>query len=272
MKKRPSQGTHRSRPWKGAAVGGRRRLKEDLWRLKCQKNEVGSPLCAPDDVVGVGKYRREKKKSSEKSPENIAGKMLMVMRVFDHDMADRKALGDGKGDRNETRSLDRFSELITPVDTLVDLNHQLGEASEDTIVDKGIMPKIGWQVHLPLTYATKHSLYYGGLVVDRRLTTRYCTFLGGNLRYLQINTFKPEKFWALHPYITHNGYELQLEWERNKLFDLDVAVMFQNLVMEDGIVEVTDISEKQESKSRPSGLNTVNLLKLIALSITWFHE
>uniref|UniRef100_F6GX50 Uncharacterized protein n=1 Tax=Vitis vinifera TaxID=29760 RepID=F6GX50_VITVI len=28
-------------------------------------------------------------------------------------MADRKALGDGKGDRNETRSLDGFSELIT---------------------------------------------------------------------------------------------------------------------------------------------------------------
>lgn len=43
-------------------------------------------------------------------------------------------------------------------------------------------------------------------------------------RYLQINTFKPEKFWALHPYITHNGYELQLEWERNKLFDLDVGL------------------------------------------------
>ncbi|WJZ87911.1 hypothetical protein VitviT2T_007256 [Vitis vinifera] len=86
-------------------------------------------------------------------------------------------------------------------------------------------------------------------------------------RYLQINTFKPEKFWALHPYITHNGYELQLEWERNKLFDLDVAVMFQNLVMEDGIVEVTDISEKQESKSRPSGLNTVNLLKVASSAL-----
>lgn len=41
-----------------------------------------------------------------------------------------------------------------------------------------------------------------------------------------------------------------------------VAVMFQNLVMEDGIVEITDISEKQESKSKPSGLNTVNLLKV----------
>ena len=42
MKKRPSQGTHRSRPRKGVVVGGRRRLKEDLRRLKCQKNgEVG---------------------------------------------------------------------------------------------------------------------------------------------------------------------------------------------------------------------------------------
>ena len=41
--------------------------------------------------------------------------MLTVMRVSDHDMANRKALGDGKGDRNETQSLDGFSELITRV-------------------------------------------------------------------------------------------------------------------------------------------------------------
>ncbi|KAG7995301.1 hypothetical protein I3843_01G102700 [Carya illinoinensis] len=81
-------------------------------------------------------------------------------------------------------------------------------------------------------------------------------------RYLQITTFKPEKFWALRPYIIQDGYELQLEWERNKLFDVDVTIMFQKLVMEDGILEVTEISEKQESKSRPSGLNTVNLLKV----------
>lgn len=43
-------------------------------------------------------------------------------------------------------------------------------------------------------------------------------------RYLQINTFKPEKFWALHPSIMKSGYELQLEWERKKLFDLDVRL------------------------------------------------
>lgn len=51
-------------------------------------------------------------------------------------------------------------------------------------------------------------------------------------------------------------------------------MMFQKLVMEDGIVEVTDISEKQESKSRPSGLNTVNLLKvrMEGVSIMFFPQ
>lgn len=42
--------------------------------------------------------------------------------------------------------------------------------------------------------------------------------------------------------------------------------MFQKMVMEDGILEVVDISEKQESKSRPPGLNTVNLLKVRVVS------
>ncbi|XP_040935279.1 uncharacterized protein [Gossypium hirsutum] len=86
-------------------------------------------------------------------------------------------------------------------------------------------------------------------------------------RYLQINTFKPEKFWALHPYIIQNGYELQLEWKRQKLFDIDVAMMFQKLVTEDGILEVIVVSEKQETKGRPSGLNTVNLLKVASSAL-----
>ena len=38
--------------------------------------------------------------------------------------------------------------------------------------------------------------------------------------------------------------------------------MFQNIVKEDGMLKVVRISEKQESKSRPSGLNTVKLLKV----------
>ncbi|KAG4387589.1 hypothetical protein GLYMA_11G253100v4 [Glycine max] len=86
-------------------------------------------------------------------------------------------------------------------------------------------------------------------------------------RYLQINTFKPEKFWSLHPYIIQNGYEIQLEWQRGKLFDINVAMMFQKLVSEDGLLEVTEISEKQETKSRPVGLNTVNLLKVASSAL-----
>ncbi|XP_031381136.1 DNA topoisomerase 3-beta isoform X2 [Punica granatum] len=86
-------------------------------------------------------------------------------------------------------------------------------------------------------------------------------------RYLQITTFKPEKFWTLHPYLYLNGHEVKLEWERQKLFDPDVAVMFQNLVIDDGILEVTDISEKQETKGRPLGLNTVNLLKVASSAL-----
>ncbi|KAJ0463670.1 putative DNA topoisomerase [Helianthus annuus] len=81
-------------------------------------------------------------------------------------------------------------------------------------------------------------------------------------RYLQISTFKPEKFWVVFPYIIKNGFELKLEWDRNRLFDHDVAEMFQKLITEDGVVKVTGISEKQDSKGRPSGLNTVNLLKV----------
>ncbi|XP_043806934.1 DNA topoisomerase 3-beta isoform X3 [Manihot esculenta] len=86
-------------------------------------------------------------------------------------------------------------------------------------------------------------------------------------RYLQIATFKPEKFWAVQPHIIVDGYELQLEWERHKLFDLDVAMMFQKQVIQDGILEVIDISEKQENYSRPPGLNTVNLLKVASSAL-----
>lgn len=41
-------------------------------------------------------------------------------------------------------------------------------------------------------------------------------------RYMQITTFKPEKFWSLSPYVIKDGYELQLDWDRNKVFDFNV--------------------------------------------------
>ncbi|XP_065020236.1 DNA topoisomerase 3-beta isoform X4 [Musa acuminata AAA Group] len=49
--------------------------------------------------------------------------------------------------------------------------------------------------------------------------------------------------------------------------DLKVAVMFQKLVANDGTLKVTDISTKEESKSRPCGLNTVNMLKVASSAL-----
>lgn len=48
-----------------------------------------------------------------------------------------------------------------------------------------------------------------------------------------------------------------------KLVWVQVVQMFQNFVKKDGILKVIGISEKQESKGRPAGLNTVKLLKVI---------
>lgn len=38
--------------------------------------------------------------------------------------------------------------------------------------------------------------------------------------------------------------------------------MFQKMVLNDGALKVEDISVKEECKTRPSGLNTVNMLKV----------
>lgn len=107
---------------------------------------------------------------------------------------------------------------------------------------------------------------------------------------MQITTFKPEKFWSINPYIIKDGYELLLDWERNKVFDFDVslmvllfpstsnqlasavaffllqiAAMFQKLVANDGNLKVIDISTKEECKPRPCGLNTVGMLKVMGV-------
>ncbi|KAF0929525.1 hypothetical protein E2562_021771 [Oryza meyeriana var. granulata] len=86
-------------------------------------------------------------------------------------------------------------------------------------------------------------------------------------RYQQITTFKPERFWSLKTYVIKDGNEIQLEWDRKKLFDFDVTVMFQKMVTGDGILKVTDISVKEECKARPPGLNTINLLKVASSAL-----
>ncbi|XP_009371098.1 DNA topoisomerase 3-beta isoform X1 [Pyrus x bretschneideri] len=176
------------------------------------------------------------------------------------------------GHSNETRRKiyrARFSS-VTEKDILKAMDN-LVEPNKDEALSVDARQEIDLKVGVAFTRFQTHFFQgkYGNL--DARVisygpcqtpTLGFCV-----QRYLQINTFKPEKFWVIRPYIIQKGYELQLEWERNKLFDFDVAVMFQKLVMEDGMLVVTEIVEKQESKSRPSGLNTVNLLKVASSAL-----
>ncbi|GFP80697.1 DNA topoisomerase 3-beta [Phtheirospermum japonicum] len=48
---------------------------------------------------------------------------------------------------------------------------------------------------------------------------------------------------------------------------VEVTQMFRNFVKEDGMLKVIGVSEKQESKGRPTGLNTVNLLKVASSAL-----
>ena len=159
MKKRPSQGTHRSWPRKGAIVGGRRRLKdqkngevgfgEDWQRLRSARQRRTSLLVearhqkvghAPSHASTWDSGRRRKTTCGRRVDRFLAPVLWEKLHISslrswwcgrcrkispekcwrwwgfsDHDMSDRKALGNGKGDRNETRSLDGFPELITRV-------------------------------------------------------------------------------------------------------------------------------------------------------------
>lgn len=46
-------------------------------------------------------------------------------------------------------------------------------------------------------------------------------------RHLQITTFSPESFWSVRPWLNKGGHQLQLSWERNRIFDKDVSVYLQ---------------------------------------------
>jgi DNA topoisomerase III len=48
--------------------------------------------------------------------------------------------------------------------------------------------------------------------------------------------------------------------------------MFQKMVVNDGILKVTDVSMKEEYKGRPSGLNTVNMLKVDTTTLFLYRK
>lgn len=77
-----------------------------------------------------------------------------------------------------------------------------------------------------------------------------------------IQSFKPEPYWVLKAKVQHSsGRIYPLDWSRLRLFDKDVALMFQNVIKECHAARVVGITQTQKSKSRPQALNTVELLR-----------
>lgn len=82
-------------------------------------------------------------------------------------------------------------------------------------------------------------------------------------RHDQIQSFKPEPFWVLKTQVLHpSGQTLQLDWDRGRLFDKEVAVMFQKAVKSSRSATVVGVSKKEKSKQRPIALNTIEMLRM----------
>ena len=82
-------------------------------------------------------------------------------------------------------------------------------------------------------------------------------------RHDQIQSFKPETYWVLKPQVRHpSGQTMHLEWDRVRLFDKEVASMFQRAVQSSKSATVIGVSKKEKAKQRPIALNTVEMLRM----------
>ncbi|KAK9856828.1 hypothetical protein WJX84_005321, partial [Apatococcus fuscideae] len=86
-------------------------------------------------------------------------------------------------------------------------------------------------------------------------------------RHQRIAAFQPEPFWLVRPHVSKAGQRLELEWGRGRIFDMEIAQMFQRLVADAKSLKVTSVSEKEDRCSRPHGLNTVELLKIASSAL-----
>ena len=49
-------------------------------------------------------------------------------------------------------------------------------------------------------------------------------------RHDEIQSFQPEPFWTLQPTIVIAGFPIHPKWERGRVFDHQVALLFQNMI------------------------------------------
>lgn len=55
------------------------------------------------------------------------------------------------------------------------------------------------------------------------------------------------KLWCVFP------CRLDLEWQRGRVFDSDVAAVFQRVVADAKVLRIAHVSSKEERRQRPSG-------------------
>lgn len=91
-------------------------------------------------------------------------------------------------------------------------------------------------------------------------------------RHDQIQTHKPEAYSVLQVTVETGGVSgqqrVQLEWERVRCFDKEVAVMFLNLIKTEGHGNVVSIVKKEKQKERPIALNTVELMRVASAALS----
>ena len=85
-------------------------------------------------------------------------------------------------------------------------------------------------------------------------------------RHLDIAKHVPEDYWVLcvTARSTETDEVVALRWNRERVFDRDAAELFKRLVVDDARangVALTAFTRTEEKRPRPSGLNTVEMLK-----------
>ncbi|ROT81135.1 putative DNA topoisomerase 3-beta-1 [Penaeus vannamei] len=78
-----------------------------------------------------------------------------------------------------------------------------------------------------------------------------------------IQSFKPETYWVLQVKVAvTEERQMNLDWERGRIFDKDVANFFLNLVKEQKRAKVVRVTMAEKTKPRPLALNTVELMRV----------
>lgn len=104
----------------------------------------------------------------------------------------------------------------------------------------------------------------GGPLADLMISYGSCQFptLGFVVdRYLKVQSFVPEAFWAIKLSHVKDGQTVNFLWDRNRLFDRGMVVVLFERCISAKIAKVTKVQTKQTKKWKPLPLTTVELQK-----------